>query len=186
MSKECGLCKTIKHLDSFNIFKYGKHGRASYCIPCMREYRKKRYHEYYKKNPEYKEKARARSSWYNFLNSIDPLKREKERLRSRDRYKKDPERANRFTSNWAKKYPWKAAEKVTRRRCAQKNATPPWVNTEDIKKIYSKVTKGFEVDHIVPLVGENVCGLHVPWNLRIISASENRRKSNKLLPYGDL
>jgi len=65
-------------------------------------------------------------------------------------------------------------------------ALPPWTNLDEIKKVYADCHKlsasgvRHEVDHIVPLQGHTVSGLHVPWNLRPIPASLNRLKSNKL------
>ena len=61
-----------------------------------------------------------------------------------------------------------------------------WKNIEEIRKIYKncrEMTKQtgilHEVDHIVPLHGKNVCGLHVEYNLQIITSKQNRIKSNK-------
>ena len=69
-----------------------------------------------------------------------------------------------------------------------KQATPKWLTPEQKQQIVDtyehmrdrSVATGVEyhVDHIVPLKGKNVCGLHVPWNLRVVGAKENLSKSN--------
>lgn len=58
-------------------------------------------------------------------------------------------------------------------------ATPKWINIESICEFYANCPKGYHVDHIIPLNGENVSGLHVAWNLQYLPAKENIKKSNK-------
>ena len=64
-------------------------------------------------------------------------------------------------------------------RANKLDATPCWVDIEEIKKIYANCPDDYEVDHIVPLKGKNVRGLHVPWNLQYLTIKENRKKYNK-------
>jgi len=101
--------------------------------------------------------------------------RNKEKLRSQFR-------------EWSERNKSKLVAKKARRRSAKLCATPSWVKAEDFLYIYKEcreMTKStgveYQVDHIVPLQGENVCGLHVPWNLQILSKIENVRKKNKLI-----
>jgi hypothetical protein len=57
-------------------------------------------------------------------------------------------------------------------------ATPPWADLLKIKQIYDTCPKGYHVDHIIPLQGELVSGLHVEYNLRHLLALENMQKHN--------
>ena len=76
-------------------------------------------------------------------------------------------------------------------RAKKLKAMPAWLTKDhhnEILEFYTKAKKlsmllkdeePLHVDHIVPLNGENVSGLHVPWNLRVVTAEENRSKGNK-------
>jgi hypothetical protein len=65
-----------------------------------------------------------------------------------------------------------------KRRADKLKATPSWANLEIIKSIY-KNAEGMHVDHIIPLQGKLVCGLHVENNLQYLTPEENIAKGNK-------
>jgi hypothetical protein len=101
-------------------------------------------------------------------------KHKKERYADAAIYRKtNPDKINAFTA---------------KRRAAKLNATPPWLTKDQLKEIAKFYTlakelqwlsdEPLEVDHITPLQGENVSGLHVPWNLQILPKSANCSKGN--------
>ena len=63
-----------------------------------------------------------------------------------------------------------------------RQATPKWVKTKDLLRIYKNRPEGYHVDHIVPIKHPLVCGLHVPANLQYLPSVENIRKYNKFEP----
>jgi hypothetical protein len=82
---------------------------------------------------------------------------------------------------------------TAKRRAQKLQATPPWADTAAIKAIYEQASfmskvlgEKQHVDHIIPLQGKKVCGLHVAANLQILSATDNLKKSNKLLPMYEM
>lgn len=69
--------------------------------------------------------------------------------------------------------------RVTIRNTLKISRIPSWANLAKIKEFYAKCPEGCHVDHIVPLQGELVSGLHVENNLQYLTAEENLRKGNK-------
>lgn len=68
-------------------------------------------------------------------------------------------------------------------------ACPQWVDRVALSAVYAECRRlsaatgtPHHVDHVVPLAGKTVCGLHVPWNLRVVPASVNLQKGNSLDP----
>lgn len=71
------------------------------------------------------------------------------------------------------------AARQSNRRARELNAIPKWSDISAINKIFKECQEGYQVDHIVPLKGKNVCGLHVYYNLQYLTKKENLIKSNK-------
>lgn len=99
--------------------------------------------------------------------------------RAADWRAKNPERLREhrqrnYHKNKAKFYASNAKRKADKLR-----QTPAWADLQAIRKIYENCPEGHHVDHIVPLRGKTVRGLHVEYNLQYLLASDNIRKNNR-------
>ena len=137
--------------------------------------------EYFKKYNKREDIKDRKNDWYQ-ANRAAVIDRAKTRP-----YEEIKEYKKRWKEN---NQVWVRADTKARRR-KHRDATPPWLTAKqkfEIRQLYqiaitmSKTTgEQYVVDHIVPLRSPNVCGLHVPWNLRVITQKENLTKSNKML-----
>lgn len=105
--------------------------------------------------------------------------------------KRNPDQARAAIAAWNTANPAARAAMHAQRRAAKLQRTPKWLTTADrqaIKAIYEQANfmsrvcgEPMHVDHVYPLQGKKVSGLHCPANLQILTATENVKKSNKLL-----
>ena len=161
--KTCSKCNTNKSINQFSKNRIAKDGHCSICKICSAHIRK----EHYKAN---KLKTLENNQKYRLVNKV--------KLSNQKKLYKQINRAK-YAANHAK------------RRAAKLNATPKWLTKEQLQEIrdFYEIAAAFklytgeeyQVDHIIPLQSDKVCGLHVPWNLQILTAKENVSKSNKLI-----
>lgn len=108
--------------------------------------------------------------------------RDKRAVYFREYYAANVEKLTARVRAYHAKNPGAHSALIARRRAERYQATPPWVNMSAIKAIYAEAAaKGLTVDHIVPLKGRTVSGLHVPWNLQLLTKSENSKKHNRFI-----
>ena len=114
-----------------------------------------------------------------------------ERLRNYDRkyLAKPGNKEKRYQANkktqaerfrrWQQNNKDKVRLKSANERAMRLQRLPNWANKDAIKEFYLKCPEGYHVDHIIPLRGKEVSGLHVLENLQYLPAIENLVKSNK-------
>lgn len=93
----------------------------------------------------------------------------------------NPERNKENKRRWNKNNLAYRCAKTAERSARLKMATPGWYEWEIVELVYLEAAhRGLEVDHIIPLTGKTVCGLHVHTNMQLLTRSENARKNNRL------
>jgi len=159
MSLRCARCKEMKPEGEFSFSKHHplRNCRTPRCKPCNALVAKEWYFANKQRRREYDKSRRAQ-------------KPELYRAASKRNREAHPDRKN--------------AETGARRRRVRQ-AMPPWANRFLIKEAYALAIMRthltgvkWHVDHIVPLNGKGVCGLHVENNLQLLPAVENLRKRN--------
>lgn len=160
-------------------------GKLFTCTKCTK---KKQEHEFYK---GYKGQVRSwcklcysEDNKNRYKNNPDNIK-ENRKLYYQDNKEIEQERMKLYYEQNKEKF----LEYSAKKRATKKEACPIWLSQKhrsEIKSIYKmarniSVKTGIKhhVDHIIPLVNEIVCGLHVPWNLQVLPAKENLSKHNK-------
>ena len=108
----------------------------------------------------------------------DPVQRKRRDNNSRTFVENNREHIRQYISTWQKENKELVAHYSNKVRAALLQRTPPWADLEAIKTFYLNCPPGYQVDHIIPLQGKYVSGLHVRENLQYLTKSGNCKKKN--------
>ena len=181
--KICKACNTSLSLDNFIKDKTRTDGLYVYCKTCNKD-RRRLFRE------ANKEKLSASKKEYYYNNKKDISLRKKEKyliMVNNPEFIKNKRKKN---SLWKKRNKGIINRYTAKRRAFKLKASYDWGEFDSFIKeeayllaaLRSNLTNTiWEVDHIVPLINENVCGLHVGVNLQVITRKDNLSKSNKFI-----
>ena len=184
--KTCKTCSVTKQLDQFST--NGKSGHHPHCKVCRSASERKRRdsdgdkiraqeRERYNSDPS----AKRRSCRKYYISHEAAIKSRNSLL-----YQSKVDLRKLQAKDYRQRNPDRVREWNGTRRALLRRACPPWVNRDAIRAIYKEAAKleretgiCHHVDHIIPLFHKFVCGLHIPDNLQILTATENLKKSNR-------
>lgn len=166
----------------------GWRSEYGHCIECRRIGERKRY----KENPEaHIKKVLAwrkinRERYATYTASYYAAHSEKAMVENEKWRAANPERIKELYERRKKEQPHKLRANEARRRAAKQMRTPLWADSNAIRMIYRAAdvarktfSEEIHVDHVIPLRGRTVSGLHVHNNLRLLFAKDNLKKLNK-------
>ncbi len=93
----------------------------------------------------------------------------------------DSKRPSHWHSKGSKDY-WRTKVQAHKIRAEKLNRLPRWADEQAIEKVFRDAPDNVEIDHIIPLQGANVSGLHIASNLQYLTTKENGRKHNNFEP----
>ena len=172
-SKLCRKCNTIKKLTEFKTSSTCKDGYRYTCKVCSNI----RSNELIASRRE--EENLKRRKWV----LDNPEKRKETSLKYRNSNK---DKQKELRKKWRENNPERSRAQVSARRQRCRDATPSWADLTKIEHLYLEAQERTKstgilhtVDHIIPLRGKIVSGLHVESNLQVLSYYENYSKSSK-------
>lgn len=177
--KTCSCCATSMGIVNFSKNKRMKDGYEHYCKACRKNAIKK----IKEKNPDY---FKDMCDKHNAVGPDGLTYRQRYYLENKDSLltrSRSYQRKNGKKLRAKYKNNRQAYDRA--RQAAKIHRAPSWLSQEqkqemvDIYNLHSIKSSGsdiYHVDHIVPLMGANICGLHVPWNLQIIRSDDNLSK----------
>lgn len=189
MEAKCSACRRALPAGDFHRDASRPKGVASRCKDCAREYQKAWYQQNKPSRDAQKRAYKEKNAESVLAASKQYYQRTKEeqREKNRRRYLKNRESIlARQRDRYRKTYrenPAAIAAKARARALKIRNqyaASPAGIRAEiDGIYFFTSIFEGLEVDHIIPMKHDRVCGLHLPQNLQVIPAQENRRKGNR-------